>query len=674
MLRLLSVFWLSGKVVDALVPGGKRSVVALPATNQAPGAGDAISGVTGRVGQLVSLLNKLAVDFEAEFKEAQSSYDKQSSANEETIKQAKIEIAANEKRIAELNEAIEKGTADISALKSIVAQLEQDIAAKKKEIEEAIAKRKEEHDEYAKTAEEYNDAISSSHLAYDVLLKAQGAAQTVSNRQGLLQQGSSFSNKRELFGKVNKAVRLLSTLSTVVSPDKVETLQEFLDNATSSEITASTVDKPSQDKAFLQFSGASEQILGILKDMRGEFIAKLQGLQEDEQMNAKNHFEYAERARALVQSMTETKQGRINALNKAKAKKEADSVERSEETDALAANKQLLAETVKASRELAKSWAETSQSHTNEMNGIKKAVDYLEGQQTVGAGKNETSLLQVVSHVAASSQEKPAYESGFKTIKWAIDDMVKTHKTTIAENKEHQETCKATLSGANQVAAQKAAAVAALKAAIADAEASIGESTKKKQEAEKVKLDTENEKKTSQITWEKSDKSRTVEIAQLDESLKLITGARGAIADSGSERMQDVLAILDMIKAECAAEQKNVSSAKLEEQNSWSVEKQQLTDLISSLEEQITTFQREITGYQKEKAELKIKLEKKKGQLPESTDACKNFLAGFQAGQDTLTRKIEDLNSAKAHLESWTEASDSARADYAPDVAYTPEP
>ena len=64
------------------------------------------------------------------------------------------------------------------------------------------------------------------------------------------------------------------------------------------------------------------------------------------------------------------------------------------------------------------------------MHGITKAVEYLTGQQKVGAGTSTpaASLLQV----AVDAQEKPAYESGFKTIKWAIDDMVKTHQTTIA--------------------------------------------------------------------------------------------------------------------------------------------------------------------------------------------------------------------------------------------------
>ena len=129
-----------------------------------------------------------------------------------------------------------------------------------------------------------------------------------------------------------------------------------------------------------------------------------------------------------------------------------------------------------------------------------------------------------------------------------------------------------------------------------------------------------------------------------------------------------------MIKAECAAEFKNVSSAKLEEQNAWSVEKQQLGDLISNLSDQIVTFQREITTQQKNKAELEAKLSKKEAEAPQSKDACLNFLAGFQAGQDGLTTKIQDLQMAKAHLESWTEASDAANAGYAAEVAYEEKP
>lgn len=248
-----------------------------------------------------------------------------------------------------------------AALQSIIKQLEADIAAKKKEIAEAIQKRKEEHDEYAKTVDEYEEGISSSHLAYDVLLKAQNSQQTVSNRQGLLALSSlSTHQQQQMFAKVKNAIRLLPLHESKIAPAAVEQLTEFLENAVSSKQIASSETESSQDKAFLQFSGASEQILGILKDMRGEFIAKLQGLQEQEQTNAANHHQYAERARALVRAMVETKQTRTNALQKAKAKKEADVNERAEQQDELAANKKLLEETVKASRELAKSWAETS--------------------------------------------------------------------------------------------------------------------------------------------------------------------------------------------------------------------------------------------------------------------------------------------------------------------------
>lgn len=114
MLRLLrTLLPLSSPAFAELKPLAFSHVAASVAEKQAPGAGEAISGVTGRVGQLVDLLNKLGADFDAEFQEAQAAYDKQSVANEDTIKKAEKDIADSEKRIEELNEAIEKGTADI---------------------------------------------------------------------------------------------------------------------------------------------------------------------------------------------------------------------------------------------------------------------------------------------------------------------------------------------------------------------------------------------------------------------------------------------------------------------------------------------------------------------------------------------------------------------------------
>lgn len=643
---------------------------------QAPGTGDAVADATSRVGSLMTLIDKLKDDFNLEFKEAMETYDKSSCAHEDIIKSSLKNRDAAAAAIRELTTAINKNSADVSAMTATVQQDEFDIAAKNKEIFEAINNRKKEHEAYATEVTELNESIRSAQLAYAVLTKAQTDSQKITSSFGsdaLLQSN----NEKGLWNTLKTNLEKLPLNGKLMTVDKIEKLNEFLDERMST--VKSSADGGSAT-ALVQFGPASQQVLGILKDMRGQYVAKLQGAQQAEQESAAAHISFVQRARALVKAMVDSMEARKAERDAEVAVKEQNMQGRDAKKTEQKEMDMLMRETKAALADLAKEWGDASASHNDEINGIDKARDYLAQQQGVGsiayalAGSSAANLLEKKRQQSllqtAAVVKKPLYENMFQKIAWAIDDMIKAHEESLGENKAMHESCNTQQSQANSQSARKKSAMDALDRKIKELKAEAASTLKAKTKLEGERTDTKNEIAENQSAWEKSDASRTLEIDQLTDSARLITGAQQALSSSGSDRMGDVIAILDMLKNECTTSVKQLTKAKSSEAAEWTESKTAMAKLVLSLSDDIEKHEAKITNLNKKKGEAETKKTAVEGQEPMDMNQCKSFLITYQEGQNGLSQKIQDLTSAKGHLIGWKNSSttaehfDSSKTDY----------
>ncbi|CAD7959707.1 unnamed protein product [Amoebophrya sp. A120] len=631
-------------------------------TAQPTGAGDAMANVSTRVQQLVSLLQQLEGELDQEFQSAQKAYDKQSCSHEDTIAGAKGAIKEAEIDIDRLEEVIQKNVADIAVYKGKIKMEENKIAEKKKAIEDAIAQRTEEHGEYADTVNEFEAAISSANMAYNVLSEAQSGARTTTAKAADYSLLSKASSSKDLFQNLKKAIALLPVGSRKLTPSRVEALSEFVDEK------INTGDK----KALLQFGPGSAKILGILKDMRGEYTAKLQGLQEAEQKAATAHVHFVEKTNKMIDALIKSKEAHEAKLSETEAAEEKHRNEKAAAQDALKENQVLLKDTTEAFRELSRLWADTSAKHTSEMTGLGKAIELLLKQGQVGTmmiDKERIALMQTASAVVASD----TYDTAFKKIVWAIEDMVEVHKAEMAENLEKKQTCQDSIAGTDSAERKRLAKIDSIKSSKAKAEGEKGETEDSKEKAEKEKKAAEDETAKGQGEWETARDARAKEIGELEESISLIAGAMRSLTENDpSGRFKNVIAILVMVSDEAKAEFKEVSKAKADEEEAWVKEKKVLYDLIQLKIEQIEQMEKTITKLEGEIARLDEKLKKTEAMERPSTEECETFLEEFQGKQDGLTKEIEDLDYAKAELGGWTNQSVEAQHFDAAEVA--PEP
>jgi chromosome segregation ATPase len=273
----------------------------------------------------------------------------------------------------------------------------------------------------------------------------------------------------------------------------------------------------------------------------------------------------------------------------------------------------------------------------------------------------------------AKNGKKPLYDNMFQKIVWAIEDMVKTHETTLADNKAKREQCNTEQADANTVAARKKAAIEALTRTISELDADVQSTKNANTKMDGERTDLKNEITSGQNTWTKSDASREKEIGQLQETVRLINGAVEALSSSGSDRMGDVISILDMLKNEAITSTDALGKARSEEAKAWTEKKTLMADAVISLSDDIKAGESKITSLEKKKGEAQSKKSKVAAQEPMNTDQCQNFLLSYQQEQDGLNQKIQDLTSAKGHLGGWKNQSSDAQHFDGAATAYVPK-
>jgi len=609
---------------------------------QAPADGDTKAVAHGHIGTITALLNNLAKELDTEFVKEQTAYDKQALAYETEITNLRKEIKHSKAEIDRLTAAIEQNVADVATLETTIKELKDDIARKEKELKAAIAQREEEHLSYADQVGELEASIASANSAFQVLLAAQENQLTETRGSLLAVDSSEKKNMVKAFEQVKHSITLLST--SKISQTDLENLSEKMDELI----------RKSQkgEKAFLQFGPGSSRILGILKDMRGQFIATLQSAQETEQEAATSHAAYVASTRQMIKNLQNTAAQRQDQLAATKAEEAQNRSLKADEESALDIAEELLLKTVDDSKALARAWGETSRQHTAEMNGLDKAVEVLTG------GVAATSFLQVSAPKEKSQKlkiEDKNHGNRFWLIVKAIRDMVATHQEEKAFNQSQFNTCQKTVLEGSSQAGAKSAHIDQLKGKIAAATAEKGKREQSKTDKTTEKTDTETELSFAQKNWEESDAARGKEIGEMETLQEHVGKAITFLqdSDSGRDAFANAIGVLQMVLGEIVKESDTLIKTKASESAAFVDRKGELLKLIDTLEKTMAELSRDINMLGQKITRLSTKLSEVEAREPLPVDECKKFMTEFQGLQDALNTKVDDLTKSQVQLEGW---------------------
>lgn len=609
-----------------------------------------IQGVTAQVGRIIPLLEGLGQEMADQFKTDEAVYDKKACTYEETIEEARKTRAELQEKIDTLTKAIEQNQADIGALKARIASAKKKLATLNDELAEAQDNREKEHNDYAGVVATLNQDIGLLHDAYTVLdeFMHKSLAQTSSS------SSSQNKNHKAIWATVRESLQTLPLggKSGISAADAAK-LQAFLDtdvDASTGKISFDSSSKSSLLQASAPMSTEGQGILGILKQMRGQEVAELQGRQEMEQATAAKHAVYVEQTNTKIELL----QNEQAKLEEQLASREAMLSENTQMQEAarteLAETEKLLEETIAASKALAKAHAELTQTHTLEMNGLAKAIEILSGQQTI-----HTPGLMLMQTSDLTSEKNVHIEDMFFKINSAIQKKIKALTNELQGLKEEEEACKEQLATIAAVGASQEAMQNTLKTKIAATQAEIDTLTKDRDDLSKKVSSTEASVAAGQSNFEAGDSARQHELDELVESKKAIAAALQALHDAGSENgsMGQAIEILKMIATECDTGIKEVKGAKDEEMKAWGEEKTSMLNLIREMETQIQTLDHDLSRQDAQKAKQEAALKASEEQGAPDPAECNQFLADYPSEVKTREDKITQLKDAASALANW---------------------
>jgi len=608
-----------------------------------------IKGVSGQVGRIIPLLEGLGQQIADQFKLDTSIYDKKSCAFEETIEQARKTRSDLMAEIDALTKAIEQNQADIGALKARVASAQKKQATLQEELADAQDNREKEHTEYAGVVATLNQDIGLLHDAFTVLddFLNKGFAQVASSSSAAVHK----KDQKAIWSTVRDTLQTLPLggKGGLTAADAAK-MEGFLDTDVDMS-TGKIVLGASVKASLLQapMSSEGQGILGILKQMRGQSIAELQGRQEIEQATAAKFAVYVEQTNTKMEFLQNEEAKLEEQLAARKAMLSENTERQGAARTELSETEKLLEETVAASKALAKAHAELSEVHTSEMNGLAKAVEILSGQQTIHKG------LLLVQTAGATVQKNVHIEDTFYKINVAIKKKIKALNGQLQGLKDEEEACKEQLATIAAVGASQEAMQNTLKTKIAATQAEIDTLTTERNDLEKKVGETEVAVKAGQDKFEAGDSAREKELDELAQSKTAIAAALQALHDAESENSSfgQAIAILQMVAAECDTGIKDVTGIKADEMREWGEQKTTQLNLIREMETQIQTLDHDLTRGNAKKTKQKAALKASEEQGAPDPAECESFLAGYSGEVTERENKITQLKDASSALLNW---------------------
>jgi len=408
------------------------------------------------ISKVVELLIDLSHSIETDGVTEQKSYDKYACWCEETLARKVREIDASKATLTKKETEMKELKADLAALSADIAHLKKDIAANQQAQREAVDVRDKEAADYNDQKLESEQCIGALEQAIKVLTGAGTGKKALRNLQ-TAQLLSIAANFRGLLKS--------SLFSQSLSDTDMEVVKEFVDKPEQFTGEQAQFNSMTQESVnpFGDYAPQSTRIQGILKSMYDTFTASLEKGNAEEADKQKGFEELMKTKKAELETLELTlHQNTMDEAEKTKALAEANELYDDTE-EQLKADEIVFQGAKVGCREKATEWSERSRLRTEEMLGIKHAIEILGSPTARQTFLNSTNtFLQLSSsnvHKAARILGRLAGQHGdgrlsrvaamlqngghFDKVILAIDQMIALLRKEEQADIQHRDRCQA---------------------------------------------------------------------------------------------------------------------------------------------------------------------------------------------------------------------------------------
>merc|ERR1719399_1271950 len=347
------------------------------------------------VQRVVVLIKELMAKIEADGKAEQKTYDKFACWCEKTLARKAEAIDAAKDTIDKTQREIIELKGKLGEVGATIKQLEKEIAENEEARQEATGIRDKENEDYEAEKTEAEQCLGALEAAIKVLSGAGKASAMLET----LQEAQLLSVVAGVKGVIRRVPE-----EHALKEEDLNLINAFVANPTKFVSFSQTESKG----PFGDYAPASDQIVGIMKGMYDSFAGNLEKANAEEgskQMAFEELIGTKNEELATLTSTLETKK----AANADAEKALADGNVLLEATKTqLAADEKFFEETTQACKDKAAEWAERTRLRTEEMQGIAKGIEILEGGAETFQAAN-SAFIQI-SATVIEKQRSAAYK------------------------------------------------------------------------------------------------------------------------------------------------------------------------------------------------------------------------------------------------------------------------
>mmetsp|Transcript_62995 Transcript_62995/g.198965 ORF Transcript_62995/g.198965 Transcript_62995/m.198965 type:complete len:711 (-) Transcript_62995:127-2259(-) len=357
------------------------------------------------VDRVVGLITSLEARIQGDGRAEQQSYDKYACWSEETLGRKANDISAAKEQIESAQTKIVELKSQIASHAEEIKNVEADIKANAESQRDATEVRNKERMDYNDKKTEAEQCIGALEAAITVLTGA--GAKKPGNFLENLQEAKVLSVAAGIRGVIAhaRASGVASEQDLKIVRQFADRPEDFMGGRTGGLSAVQIAQNP-----FGDYAPQSTQIQGILKGMYDTFVSEMEkaNAEEAEAQKAFEELMATKRAEMQTLQLTLDKQN----LDKAEKTKDlADTQQLKDDTEAqLAADTVFFEQTKAAFKTKAAEWSERSRLRTEELSGLRKAVEILSSPEAQATFVNSTAGRAAANFLQVSRSRASAYD------------------------------------------------------------------------------------------------------------------------------------------------------------------------------------------------------------------------------------------------------------------------
>lgn len=345
--------------------------------------------------KVLVLIKEIMAKVEGDGKAEQKTYDKFACWCEKTLARKAASIDAAKETIDVTQREVIELKGKLGELGATIKQLSKEIAENEAARKEATEIREKENADYTQERTEAEQCIGALESAVKVL----SGAGTKKAMLQTLQEAQVLS----VVGGVKHVLQRMpdSDALSEINENDLNLVKDFVENPTkfvSTGFSGAQIGAKSSNP-FGDYAPASTQITGILKGMYDGMVADLEKASAEEADKQKTYEELMATKEAEHKTLTATLEEKTKEDADAKKKVADDKVLLEDTKTQLEADETFFAETKANCKAKANEWAEVCRLRTEELQGMAKAIEILEGGAFTQFQASTTSFVQVSSKV-----------------------------------------------------------------------------------------------------------------------------------------------------------------------------------------------------------------------------------------------------------------------------------